>query len=73
MDENYELLELSRDGRKVKFRVGKFEPEIGDYLLSDSGELHKIETAGHRSTPDERCSILKLPRSPASSEEFILK
>ena len=64
MDENYELLELSRDGRKVKFRVGKFEPEIGDYLLSDSGELHKIETAGHRSTPDGKMFYIETSTEP---------
>ncbi len=64
MEEEFELLELERDGRKVKFKVGNFEPQMGDYLLSDDGELHKIETAGRRITPDGKTFYIETTMEP---------
>ena len=46
----FELLELERYGKRNRFKVGQFEPEIGDYLLTDKGELHKVEMSGSRNT-----------------------
>ena len=52
MEKDYDLLELERHGKRSKFKVGSFEPQIGDYLVAENGELHKVETAGHKNTPD---------------------
>ncbi len=64
MDENYELLELERDGKKAKFKVGAFEPEMGDYLIADDGKLHKVETAGSRSTADGKMLYIETSLEP---------
>ncbi|MBN2101349.1 MAG: hypothetical protein JW716_00585 [Candidatus Aenigmarchaeota archaeon] len=64
MDENYDLLELERNGKKVKFKVGAFEPRIGDYLVDKGGELHKVETAGQRSTPDGKMFYIETSMEP---------
>ena len=64
MDEDYSLLELERNGKRAKFKVGSFEPQIGDYLVSEDGELHKVETSGHRSTPDGKMFYIETSMEP---------
>lgn len=63
-DYDYDLIELERHGRKLKFKVGSFEPEMGDYLVSDEGDLHRIETAGHRHTPEGKMMYIETSAEP---------
>ena len=64
MNEDFTLIELEQNGRKARFRVGNFEPNMGDYLVGEEGVLHKIETTGHRSTQDGRMLYIETSAEP---------